>query len=66
MCLAEGNTILPHLTPEARADLILADAVAKAGRPMPDDPDEAVAEGVGEMEYREFLRNSGDEGFGLD
>ncbi len=61
MCLAEGNTILPHLTPEARADLILADAVAKAGNSALDDLDEIPAEDINDPAYREFLRNIEDE-----
>ena len=31
MCFTEENKILPHLTPEAREDLVLLDAMAKLG-----------------------------------
>lgn len=32
VCLSEGNSILKHLTPEAREDLLLIDAMTRCGR----------------------------------
>ncbi len=34
-CVTEGKSILPHLSPEAREDLVLADAMAKCGMKAP-------------------------------
>jgi len=35
ICLSEGDSILKHLTPEAREDLLLIDAMSRCGRTQP-------------------------------
>lgn len=59
LCLAQPQTILPHLTPEAREDLILADAISKCGL-LPETPPERQDRwpSPGDREWRDFLRGN--------
>jgi hypothetical protein len=66
MCISEENRILPHLSPQAREELIMLDAMAKCGFTG------AVEEHDGEniprakdRAWREFKRNLEDHGLGL-
>ncbi len=59
MCLEEGKKILPHLTPEAREDLILLDAIARCGAPLAEqetvpDPQQGKPE---VRSLRDFMRH---------
>jgi hypothetical protein len=66
MCLAEGNKILPHLTPQTREDLIIVDAMAKCGIPVPHGATEDKGCPRGKRKtLRDFLRNIADPEFGL-
>jgi hypothetical protein len=66
MCLADGQTILPHLSAEARADLILSDAIAKAHQPAPAADEDEEVEGSADPNFQEFLRNLDDPTFGVE
>lgn len=39
ICLSENNSILKHLTPEAREDLMIIDAMSRCGKPDSSDRD---------------------------
>lgn len=62
-CLTDDNTILPHLTPEAREDLNLVDAMAKCGtkEALDDERKDEVEDNGDDKFMREFLRNLEDD-----
>lgn len=70
LCLAEGaGRILPHLTPAAREDLILADALSKASRGKADSTTDAEATDghpAGPSQELDFFRHLNDPNFGLN
>jgi hypothetical protein len=64
LCLTEDGRLLKHLTPEAREDLLVADAVAKCG--ARDEPEIADSTPPNEASgWVEFLRDAEDEEYGL-
>ena len=67
MCLSDTRKILPHLTPAAREDLILADAMAKCGADLLDeDPADGDPGGEIDPSWWDFRRDLQDENFGLE
>ncbi len=62
MCITENSSLLPHITREAREDLLLLDAMAKLTQGSPRKRT-AASEQVGESESRalwNFIRSAGD------
>jgi hypothetical protein len=67
MCLTDTNKILPHLTPAAREDLILADAMAKCGAiPSQEESVAEEADRLNDPSEWDFHRNLQDGGFGIE
>jgi hypothetical protein len=63
MCMIDENKILPHLTPEAREDIILVDAMAKCGTTEAFneyEKDDVIKNGDDKF-MRDFLRNLEDD-----
>lgn len=58
MCLSDTDRLLPHLTPEAREDLILLDAMAKCGlKEISTEINEGNEDVKEDRRWLEFLRN---------
>lgn len=67
-CFCDGTSILPHLTMEAREDLVLLDGMAKVGIAVEEDPGSAAEESAPvapSSSWVEFMRNAGNPDFGL-
>jgi hypothetical protein len=67
-CFCDGTSILPHLTMEAREDLVLLDGMAKVGISVEEGPGSAAEESAPvapSSSWVEFMRNAGDPDFGL-
>ena len=59
MCLTYGEKILPELTPQAREDLVLMDAIAKCGtKKIPELLAKEADERPANRAIRDFIRNS--------
>jgi hypothetical protein len=57
MCLNERGGVLGHLTPEAREDLLIIDAMARCGSGVPEPGDPPKKGGSDDEELRAFLRD---------
>lgn len=58
LCLCEGNSLLKHLTPEAREDLLIIDAMSRLGKELSPDDDEKNPESYDVNTQFDFERNN--------